>query len=428
MLYLSLFLNVIFGIGLLVMGFILYRNNQRTKQKIAQLRKANAEKERIGSDLRLASQIQLSMLPIGHMIQENVELFGSLVPAREMGGDLFDHYIRDEKLYFCIGDVCGKGAPAAMFMAYAHSMLWGFTRHESNPARIVHSLNQVASYNNESCTFFTLFYGVLDLPTGRLHYCNAGHNPPYILSDKLMKLDCDPNQPIGPIEDAEFSLQTTTLSPGSTIFLYTDGLTEANNTEKMEFGPERTENVLRECLERQLKPEEIVNTITETVHQFTMGAEQSDDLTMLAVRYTPKIFESKLTETITLKNNVSEVTRLGSFQDSVYAKMNIDESLTRKLRLAVEEAVVNVIEHAYSASRVGNIEVKMMTDGQLLKVQIIDSGVAFDPTTVARADTTLSAKERQFGGLGLLLVRELMDSINYERIDDQNILTLNKKI
>ena len=243
-----------------------------------------------------------------------------------------------------------------------------------------------------------------------------------------MKLDCDPNPPIGPIEDAEFSLQTTTLSPGSTIFLYTDGLTEANNTEKMEFGPERTENVLRECLERQLKPEEIVNTITETVHQFTMGAEQSDDLTMLAVRYTPKIFESKLTETITLKNNVSEVTRLGSFQDSVYAKMNIEESLARRLRLAVEEAVVNVIEHAYSASRVGNIEVKMMTDGQLLKVQIIDSGVAFDPTTVARADTTLSAKERQFGGLGLLLVRELMDSINYERIDDQNILTLSKKI
>ena len=149
---------------------------------------------------------------------------------------------------------------------------------------------------------------------------------------------------------------------------------------------------------------------------------------MLAVRYTPKIFESKLTETITLKNNVSEVTRLGSFQDSVYAKMNIEESLARRLRLAVEEAVVNVIEHAYSASRVGNIEVKMMTDGQLLKVQIIDSGVAFDPTTVARADTTLSAKERQFGGLGLLLVRELMDSINYERIDDQNILTLSKKI
>jgi sigma-B regulation protein RsbU (phosphoserine phosphatase) len=242
-----------------------------------------------------------------------------------------------------------------------------------------------------------------------------------------MMLDCDPNQPIGPVEDAEFTLQTTTVSPGSTIFLYTDGLTEANNTEGRELGPERAEALLQKCIDQQLKPEEMATAVIDGVQQFTMGAEQYDDLTMLIVRYAPQQFESTMTESITLKNHISEVTRLGSFQDSVYAKMNIEKSLATKLRLAVEEAAVNAIEHAYLKGREGDVEVRMMTDGHLLKVMIIDSGLPFDPTTIAKADTTLSAKERRLGGLGLLLVRELMDSINYERIDNQNVLTLSKK-
>jgi sigma-B regulation protein RsbU (phosphoserine phosphatase) len=276
---------VIAGSGLLILGYSHYR----TSRKLEQLRQSNAEKSRITSELRLACQIQQSMMPLGHKILDNLEIYGTLVPAREMGGDLFDYAVIDGKLYFCIGDVCGKGAPAAMFMAYAHSQLWSFTRGESNPARIIQSLNDVASKDNISCTFFTLFYGVLDLKTGLLQYCNAAHNPPYILGDKLMMLDCDPNQPIGPMEDVEYTLQEVTLTPGCTIFLYTDGLTEANNAAGEELGIERTQNVLKDCVKRQLKPKEIVDTVTEAIHQFTMNAEQYDDLTMLAIRYTPKI-------------------------------------------------------------------------------------------------------------------------------------------
>ena len=420
----QLLLLFVVCVGLLLVGFII----SRASRNLERLRQTNAEKERIASELRVASQIQQKMLPNGRMVLDNVEIFGSLVPAREVGGDLFDYFIRDEKLFFCIGDVCGKGTPAAMLMASVHSLLYAFTLNESNPARVIHAVNEVATQGNEECMFFTLFFGVLDLPTGRLRYCNAGHNAPFILGDELMMLDCDPNLPIGPFDDAEFSLQTITLSPGSTIFLYTDGLTEANNTEGQELGLERTKEVLTDCVERHLKPTDIVSTVTEAVHRFAMGAEQSDDLTMLAVRYMPRQFESILTETITLKNNVSDVPRLCSFQDSVYAKMNIEPSLAKKLRLAVEEAVVNVMEYAYSASRVGSIEVRMMTDGHLLKVMIIDMGAPFDPTTIAKADTTLSAKERKIGGLGILLVREIMDSINYERVDDRNVLTLTKKI
>ena len=247
--------------------------------------KLKAEKERMDKELCMASELQQSMVPNGYVAQDNVEIFGKLIPAREMGGDLFDYGLIDGKLYFCIGDVCGKGAPAAMLMAYAHAHLAQLTLHESNPAIIIQTLNQFASYHNESCTFFTLFLGALDLSTGRLQYCNAGHNPPYILGDEVVLLDCDPNQPVGPIEDAEFSLQETTLRPGSTIFLYTDGLTEAEIKGKEEIGPERAEAVLKECIERKLNPEGMVNAVIEAVHRLTNNVPQSDDLTMLAIRF-----------------------------------------------------------------------------------------------------------------------------------------------
>ncbi len=248
--------------------------------------KIKADKERMEEELRQASEFQQSMVPNGYSTQDNLEIFGKLIPARQMGGDLYDYAISDGKLYFCIGDVCGKGAPAAMLMAYAHAHLGELALRESNPASIIYTLNKMASYNNVSCTFFTLFLGVLDLQTGRLQYCNAAHNPPYILSDRLTRLDCDPNLPVGPIEDAEFSLQETVLTPGSTIFLYTDGLTEAKAAGEEELGHKRAEEVLKECMAQRLNPEEIVNRLIDAVHVFAKDVEQSDDLTMLAIRYT----------------------------------------------------------------------------------------------------------------------------------------------
>ena len=149
---------------------------------------------------------------------------------------------------------------------------------------------------------------------------------------------------------------------------------------------------------------------------------------MLAIRYTPQQFESTLTETLVLKNDIHEVTRFSSFIKSAIAKLGIETSLARQLRLAVEEAVVNVIDYAYPIGTDGDITVKMMSDGHILRFQIMDAGVPFDPTKKDKTDTTLSVEDRQIGGLGILLVRELMDSINYEREDGKNILTLIKKV
>ena len=417
-------------VGLILIGFIVWR----TSRNLERLRKVKAEKERIGGELRVASEIQQSMLPHGHIEHADVDIFGSLVPAREVGGDLYDYYIRDEKLFFCIGDVSGKGAPSAMVMGVIHSLFRAFSAHENNPAHIMHAINEISCQGNESNIFVTMFIGVLDLPTGRLRYCDAGHDAPIIIGESgdgsqetgVRKVDCVPHLPVGVFDDVNYGVQETQLKPDSTLFLYTDGLTEAKDAGRKLFGMKRMEEVLRgDC---PIQPRELIEAITRRVHEFVGDAEQSDDLTMLAIHYTPKHFESRLTETLLIKNDVREVSKFSEFVKSVMEKLNVEKSLARQFRLAVEEAVVNVIDYAYPAGKEGDIEVRMMFDGETLKTVIIDSGVAFDPTAKERTDTSLSVEDRQIGGLGILLVRELMDSINYERADGQNFLTLIKKL
>ena len=409
-------------IGLLFAGFIVYRSSRNLER----LRKVNAEKDRIGGELLVASQIQQSMLPHSHILHDDVSIFGSLVPAREVGGDLYDYFIRDEKLFFCIGDVSGKGAASAMMMAVAQTKFRDFSAHENNPARIMQNINVGCCQNNKTNMFVTMFIGVLDLPTGRLRYCDAGHDCPMIMAhgDWFM-VDAKPNLPVGVFDDFTYSMQETQIEPNSTIFLYTDGLTEAKNNQHKQFGLERVENVLGVCT--GLQPKAILEKITDAVHGFVKDAEQSDDLTMMAIRYTPQQYDCILSETLVIKNDVKEVTKFSEFMKSVLEKLDIEKSLSRQLRLAVEEAVVNVIDYAYPVGKKGEIEVQMMSDDKTLKTVIIDSGVAFDPTAKEKADTTLSAEDRQIGGLGILLVREIMDSVNYERINKQNILTLTKK-
>ena len=271
--------------GLLLIGFIVWRS----KRNLERLQQVNAEKERISSELRVASQIQKSMLPHNYLRQDGLEIYGSLVPAREVGGDLFDYFVRDEKLFFCIGDVSGKGTPAAMMMAGAHSLFRAFSTHENDPAHIMHRINESACQGNDTNMFVTLFIGVLDLPTGHLHYCDAGHDAPiHLQSDNLQftisPLDCNPHLPIGIFDDIRYNTQETVLSDGSTLFLYTDGLTEAMNVERKQFGLQRIKDVLHSCAERQLSPKDILEAMTKELHRFVKNAEQSDDLTMLAIR------------------------------------------------------------------------------------------------------------------------------------------------
>ena len=398
-------------------------------QQIEETRSANEEKGRIESELNIARDIQMSMLPKTFPPfpdRNDIEIYGKQKPAKEVGGDLYDFYIRDEKLFFCIGDVSGKGVPASLVMAVTRTLFRTISFKEALPERILFGINNAMADNNESNMFVTLFLGVLDLPTGRLRYSNAGHNAPMLIGQTIGLLPCAANVPLGVQTDWKFSQQETTIDLNTCIFLYTDGLTEAENVANEQFMEERMIEVAKGMSH---EPQQMIEQMFNAVHQFVGNAEQSDDLTMLAIQYTkPLEKDMKLQRSITLPNDIEKVPVLAEFVDEVCEIVGFDMSTTMGINLALEEAVVNVMSYAYQPGTTGNVNIEAIANETRLKFIISDWGTPFDPTAEKEVDTTLSAEERPIGGLGIHLVRQIMDSINYERIDGMNVLTLRKKL
>ena len=270
-----------------------FGNMQQSLVKyIEELKETTAVKASIESDLRIANGIQMGMLPENFPTRgdrDDVQLYASLTPAKEVGGDLFDFYFRDEKLFFCIGDVSGKGVPASLFMAVTRAVFRTTSAHESKPDRIVSVMNQMIADMNKTNMFVTLFVGVLDLPTGMLHYSNAGHDAPLLVGAGVGELPCDSNIPVGVMPDWDYTLQEAQIYTNTTIFLFTDGLTEATSADFKLFDMERVNDVAVKALaQQQQEPQQLISLMTEAVHQFVGDAEQSDDLTMMAIQYIKK--------------------------------------------------------------------------------------------------------------------------------------------
>ena len=260
---------------------------QSLTRYVEDLRYATAQKAAIENEMKVAHDIQMSMLPKTfppYPERNDLDIYGTLTPAKGVGGDLFDFYIRDEQLFFCIGDVSGKGIPASLFMAVTRSLFRNISQHVSKPDHIVNALNQAQSDGNDTNMFVTLFVGVLDLKTGKLSYCNAGHDAPLLLGSEVKLLPCECNLPIGVIADFTFEQQEITLERPTTIFLFTDGLNEAENIDHAQFGDERIMSIAESMVTNgQLEPTQVIRHMTDAVHTFVGIAEQSDDLTMLAI-------------------------------------------------------------------------------------------------------------------------------------------------
>ena len=254
-----------------------------------ELQDTTAQKTSIERDIRIASAIQMGMLPTNfptYPDRDDVQIYASMMPAKEVGGDLFDFYFRDEKLYFCIGDVSGKGVPASLFMAVTRSIFRTVSAHETMPDCIVTAMNKTIAEMNKRYMFVTLFVGVLDLHTGHLHYCNAGHDAPLLVGQGIGELPCDSNIPVGFRPQWQYTLQEAQIYPGTTIFLFTDGLTEAMNAVKEQFQMARVNDVAVQALAHgEQQPRQLIALMTDAVSQFVGDAEQSDDLTMMAIQY-----------------------------------------------------------------------------------------------------------------------------------------------
>ncbi len=271
----------VLGIMMIILIISSVFKNQR------ELNEINAQKDRMEGELQVASNIQMSMVPKifpPFPNRDDLDMSAFLVPAKEVGGDLYDFFIRDEKLHFCIGDVSGKGVPASLLMAVTRTQYRTLATHYDSPSRIVTSINDGMTDMNDNNMFVTFFCGILDLETGLLKYCNAGHNAPYILTDAIRELDVKPNLPLGIMDGMVFEEQEVMMRYDDALFLYTDGLNEAENINHVQFGDEGVRAVLhtRRDADGHLKAME------KAVIDFRGEADQSDDLTMLFIHYLKK--------------------------------------------------------------------------------------------------------------------------------------------
>ena len=231
----------VLGIMMIILIISSVFKNQR------ELNEINAQKDRMEGELQVASNIQMSMVPKifpPFPNRDDLDMSAFLVPAKEVGGDLYDFFIRDEKLHFCIGDVSGKGVPASLLMAVTRTQYRTLASHYDSPSRIVTSINDGMTDMNDNNMFVTFFCGILDLETGLLKYCNAGHNAPYILTDAIRELDVKPNLPLGIMDGMVFEEQEVMMRYDDALFLYTDGLNEAENINHVQFGDEGVRAVL----------------------------------------------------------------------------------------------------------------------------------------------------------------------------------------
>ena len=246
---------------------------------IDELKTTTAQKSAIESELSIARDIQNSMVPSAFPNREGLEVYASMTPAKAVGGDLYDFFLRDNSLYFCIGDVAGKGVPAALVMTTVCGAFRLLSESEPELVRIVSRMNDMMIRKSSMTVFVTFFAGVLDLDTGHLRYCNAGHKAPLV---NRQPLPVHSNLPIGAMLDCEFEAQEADLAPGSTLFLYTDGLDEAEEAGHQMFGKKRIYEVMQTS---SLQPHMLIERMTQAVADFVGDTEQSDDLTMLAIQW-----------------------------------------------------------------------------------------------------------------------------------------------
>ena len=386
-------------VGLAVLMFIIYRSAKTLIRTI----NLSKQQERMESELTIARNIQMAMLPTNFPPTEDhpfLSAYGVVIPAKEVGGDLFDFHIRDNRLFFCIGDVSGKGVPASLVMAVTRSLFRSVTIHMDSPAQIVTQMNNTLAVEaNTQNMFVTLFVGVLDLATGQLQYCNAGHNAPTkvksleFLDESSGKgeaivesVPCESNLPLGVLSGFDYVEQTVQMNVGDSLFLYTDGLTEAENDRHELFGEQRVMEVIRQWQSPMTSADRIASMQT-AVNTFVGDAQQSDDLTMFTFTLLENNRKSKIenrkSSSLLMRNDIQQIPSLAEWIDT----LRLPESMIMMVNLALEEAVSNVMLYAYPNTN-GEVLVEAETEPSQVVFTITDTGIPFDPTTQAEPDRT----------------------------------------
>lgn len=397
-----------------------------TLKYIDNLSAAIAEKQRMGTELQIASLIQEGSLSSEFPAfpeRTEFDLYASMNPAKEVGGDFYDFFlVDDDHLALVMADVSGKGVPAALFMMVSKILINDRAIMGGTPAEILAFVNDRICEHNKAEMFVTVWLGIFEISTGKLTFANAGHDDPACaLSGKDFELvKRKHGLVIGAMSGAKYTDTEITLSKGDKIFLYTDGVPEATDKDKRLF----TINNMIEALNaaKAEKPEDIIGAVRKKVDDFVGDAPQFDDITMLCFEYKGK-GENSITLTATDENLAIATGFILDYAKSAGAS----EKFMRQAELFVEEIFVNVAHYAY-APDTGDVKISAEIKDGTLKIVFVDHGKPYNPLEKSDPDTTLSADEREIGGLGIYMAKKLTDNVEYMYEDGKNILILEKKL
>ncbi|MBQ9227637.1 MAG: SpoIIE family protein phosphatase [Eubacterium sp.] len=391
------------------------------------LQTAMSEKERIGTELGIASQIQEASIPSlfpAYPNRTEFDIYASMTPAKEVGGDFYDFFlIDDDHLALVMADVSGKGVPAALFMMVTKILINDRTLMGGTPGEILTFVNDRICENNSADMFVTVWMGILEISTGIITAANAGHDDPAVYrADGSFEIVKNRHGPvIGAMEGLKYKNFEIRLGKGDKIFLYTDGVPEATDSQNRMFTTDGMLNALNAG--RNCSPQEILNTVWDHVNAFVGDAPQFDDLTMLCL----EMKDDLLMKTLTVDAKLENLSHITDFLDAYLEEIDCPMKTQTQLDLCVEEIFVNIASYAYP-DEAGTATVDLSLSDGMLTLVFKDSGFPYDPLQKADPDITLSADEREIGGLGVFLVKKTMDDVSYQRENGENILTIRKKI
>jgi len=389
-------------------------------------------KKRMEDELNVAKDIQMSMLPLifpAFPQRAEIDIYADLIPAREVGGDFYDFYFLDEShICFVVGDVSGKGVPAALMMAVTKTLLKSRATNDKSTASILTHVNNEISKDNDTYMFITVFMAILNTNTGELIYSNAGHNPSFIIQHKdkkVIKLSDLHGPVIGAMEEMTYSETKLFISQDDIVIAYTDGVTESQNKDEELYSDAKFVDFLENW--EFTTPKKLIEEIIASVKKHEDGAEQFDDITGLAIQYCNKPNTALSDEiSFSIKNKIEGITSTIEHFESFCEKNGIATPIMLKFNIAFDELLNNIIRYGYDDKDEHEIEVIVELKGERLVINIADDGIPFNPFKQSPPDTMLSVEERKMGGLGIHIVKNLMDEYNYKRNVDKNIITLVK--
>ena len=380
-------------------------------------------------ELGLATNIQKTMLPSifpAFPERKEFDVYAIMEPAKEVGGDFYDFFlIDDDHLGLVVADVSDKGVPAALFMMASKIMVQNYAMLSTSPRDVLEKVNKQICSNNQQEMFVTIWFGILDLRTGILRASNAGHEKPIIKRpDGHFEMIKDVHGfVVGWDSNAVFKEYEIKLEKGSKLFVYTDGVPEASSLEG-KFGRERTVNTLIKY--ENESPYVMLNHMMNELTEFSRGVDQFDDITMLCVEY--RGYDEDLKSLANVYDaKVENMDQMISPVLDALREIEVDKKLVYKIHLALEEVLTNVCRYAY-APNVGKVTIKadIYSTPKGIMLRVIDEGKPFDPLKASEPDLDAPVEERQIGGLGIFITKNIMDEISYKREDNKNILIMKK--